>query len=523
MERYQAAAKADSTECRAHFRENAAQYYAVLGQYCKQLNTEELPETGLDKELLAAIEAQPLDLKYLNATLRTYQTFGVKYAIHQKRTLLGDEMGLGKTFQAMATLAALKAAGKHHFMVVCPASVLINWCRELQKHTQLEVTQIHGGDETQLRHWRENGDVAVTTYESISRFDLPEKFKFDALVVDEAHYVKNPEAQRTVAMQKLLAKTEYVLYMSGTPLVNRVEKLLQLIEEAQTATDEFFRCARLDCRLDEHKGCVRLRQPEWTQDILSPALHALECEVKQMAQVEENEVSRAELMDIVARLLSYRNTTAELVRLSETDTSVYWAESEGQERQYTNLRSALINVADVLREKLFETGNTCICTSATLSTGTHGMQYFAGRVGAESAETLQIGSPFNFAEQMRVVVARSMPPPPPASDEAEYRSALFGWITRALTESDGRAFVLFTSYNLLREMAPLLRPFCTENGWPLLVQGDGPDRTAMLRQFRDHIGSVLLGTDSFWTGVDVPGEAPKFPSNPPATPSPKPA
>ena len=230
LERYQAAAEADSTECRAHFRENAAQYYAVLGQYCKQLNTEELPETGLDKELLAAIEAQPLDLKYLNATLRTYQTFGVKYAIHQKRTLLGDEMGLGKTFQAMATLAALKAAGKHHFMVVCPASVLINWCRELQKHTQLEVTQIHGGDETQLRHWRENGDVAVTTYESISRFDLPEKFKFDALVVDEAHYVKNPEAQRTVAMQKLLAKTEYVLYMSGTPLVNRVEEMCFLVD-----------------------------------------------------------------------------------------------------------------------------------------------------------------------------------------------------------------------------------------------------------------------------------------------------
>ncbi len=338
-------------------------------------------------------------------------------------------------------------------------------------------------------------------------------FPNDFVILDEAHTIETVAAnQFGLALGE--AELKYDLLRLYNPHTRKgslrhfaTPKLLQLIEEAQTATDEFFRCARLDCRLDEHKGCVRLRQPEWTQDILSPALHALECEVKQMAQVEENEVSRAELMDIVARLLSYRNTTAELVRLSETDTSVYWAESEGQERQYTNLRSALINVADVLREKLFETGNTCICTSATLSTGTHGMQYFAGRVGAESAETLQIGSPFNFAEQMRVVVARSMPPPPPASDEAEYRSALFGWITRALTESGGRAFVLFTSYNLLREMAPLLRPFCTENGWPLLVQGDGPDRTAMLRQFREHVGSVLLGTDSFWTGVDVPGEA----------------
>lgn len=229
LDEYQGAAQADETECRAHFRENAASYYAALGQYCKHLNTEELPETGLSKELLEAIEAQQIDLKYLNATLRDYQTFGVKYAIHQKRTLLGDEMGLGKTFQAMATMAALKAEGKHHFMVVCPASVLINWQRELTKHTQLAVTKIHGADETALRHWRENGDVAVTTFESISRFELPEKFKFDMLVVDEAHYVKNPEAQRTVAMRKLLAKTDGVLYMSGTPLVNRVDEMCFLV------------------------------------------------------------------------------------------------------------------------------------------------------------------------------------------------------------------------------------------------------------------------------------------------------
>lgn len=225
---YREASDADETECRAHFRENAAAYYAALGQYCKHLNTQQ-QDTGLSKELLEAIEAQPLDLKYLNATLRDYQTFGVKYAIHQKRTLLGDEMGLGKTFQAMATMAALKAAGKHHFMVVCPASVLINWQRELTKHTQLAVTKIHGGDAQALLHWRENGDVAVTTFESISRFDLPEKFKFDMLVVDEAHYVKNPDAQRTVAMQKLLAKTEGVLYMSGTPLVNRVDEMCFLV------------------------------------------------------------------------------------------------------------------------------------------------------------------------------------------------------------------------------------------------------------------------------------------------------
>jgi len=229
IDAYEAVVNADLTECYAHFRENAAQYYAALEKYCKQLPIAQNSKAGLPEELIAQIEAMQIDLTGLKATLRSYQDFGVRYAVHQKRTLLGDEMGLGKTIQAIAAMVAMKAAGKHHFMVVCPASVLINWCREIQKFSDMEVTKIHGADEAALLHWRENGDIAVTTFESISRFELPEKFKFDFLVVDEAHYVKNPEAQRTVAMQKLLAKTDGVLYMSGTPLVNRVDEMCFLV------------------------------------------------------------------------------------------------------------------------------------------------------------------------------------------------------------------------------------------------------------------------------------------------------
>lgn len=230
LEAYRDASTADITECFAHFRENAARYYAALETYCKQLNMAQSTQAGLPQELVEQIEAVNPDLSGLKATLRSYQTFGVKYAVHQKRTLLGDEMGLGKTIQAIAAMIALKAEGMHHFMVVCPASVLINWCREIQKFSDLQVTKIHGADEDALLHWRENGDVAVTTYESISRFALPEKFTFDYLVVDEAHYVKNPAAQRTIAMRKLLAKTDGVLYMSGTPLVNRVDEMCFLVE-----------------------------------------------------------------------------------------------------------------------------------------------------------------------------------------------------------------------------------------------------------------------------------------------------
>lgn len=215
-------------DCWTDYKVNAPVYYAELEKLGLNWVKQDASH-GLPSQLAAEIEAQVLDLKYLKATLRSYQTFGTKYIVHQKKTLLGDEMGLGKTVQAIAAMTALAAEGKSHFMVVCPASVLINWCREIQKFSTLDVTKVHGKDEEALLHWRENGGVAVTTYESISRFSLPEKFRVAMVVTDEAHYVKNPDTQRTKALLKLLQKAEYTLFMSGTPLENRVEEMCFLV------------------------------------------------------------------------------------------------------------------------------------------------------------------------------------------------------------------------------------------------------------------------------------------------------
>lgn len=218
------------------FQQNASTYYAELEQLGLEWDQNDTATAGLPAQLAKEIEAQPLDLQYMKATLRSYQLFGAKYIVHQQKALLGDEMGLGKTIQAIAAMAALKAAGKSHFMVVCPASVLVNWCREIQKHSSLEVTKVHGNDEKALLYWRENGDVAVTTFESISRFTLPEKFPISMVVTDEAHYVKNPDTQRTKALLKLLNRTDHALFMSGTPLENRVEEMCFLVKCLQPET-----------------------------------------------------------------------------------------------------------------------------------------------------------------------------------------------------------------------------------------------------------------------------------------------
>lgn len=352
----------------------------------------------------------------------------------------------------------------------------------------------------------------------------------DFVILDEAHTIETVAAHQLGASLSQ-AELKYDLLRLYNPATRKgtlrhyaTPRLLQYIDDAQNAADLFFDNARQDCQLDARHGTIRLRQPGWTENTLSPTLGVLTDEILEMAKVCEHELTQAEFKDTAARLLAYSSAARDMVELSDLERCVYWAESSGQDGRYMNLRAALIDVAPVLRDKLFETGRTCICTSATLSAGEQGLAYFAGRVGAEAADTLKIGSPFNFADQMRIVVARSMPPPPPACDPEIYTAALLDWICRALDDSQGRAFVLFTSYSQLRQIAPLLRPYCTEHGWPLYIQGQDLTRSQMIQHFKSNIGSVLLGTDSFWTGVDVPGEAlsnvivTKIPFESPGTP-----
>lgn len=163
--------------------------------------------------------------------MRRYQEWGVKYILHQERVLLGDEMGLGKTIQAIATMVSLKNIGATHFVVVCPASVVTNWCREIVKHSKLKVYKAHGPTKkSEYNTWLEKGGVVVTTYESVTVFDFDPEYKFSQLIVDEAHYIKNRNAARTNRIIELSKHADRILLMTGTALENRVDEMISLID-----------------------------------------------------------------------------------------------------------------------------------------------------------------------------------------------------------------------------------------------------------------------------------------------------
>lgn len=212
------------------FRTNSAPFAITLEYICGMDAAGSTP-AAVPAELAQAVNERKLDLSLLRATLRPYQTFGTKYILSQRYSLLGDEMGLGKTMQAIAAMAALKAEGGGHFLVVCPASVLVNWCREIEKHSMLPVTEIHGADrKDELSAWLGGGCVAVTTYETARSITFPEGFSLSMLIADEAHYIKNPAALRTRALVRLCESAEHILFMTGTPLENNVDEMCALLD-----------------------------------------------------------------------------------------------------------------------------------------------------------------------------------------------------------------------------------------------------------------------------------------------------
>ncbi|QKG26414.1 SNF2-like protein [Actinomadura verrucosospora] len=187
-------------------------------------------EGFLPDDLAARVKAQPLDETYRRVSLRGYQSFGARFALVQRRVILGDEMGLGKTVQAIAAIAHLRAEGATHFLVACPASVVINWVREIEDRSRLAAHPLHGpGRAAALAEWADAGGIAVTTLDTLHALDVPEQVPVAMVVVDEAHYAKNPETRRAKAVAAWCARVERVLFLTGTPMENRVEEFRSLV------------------------------------------------------------------------------------------------------------------------------------------------------------------------------------------------------------------------------------------------------------------------------------------------------
>jgi ATP-dependent DNA helicase DinG len=380
-------------------------------------------------------------------------------------------------------------------------------------------------------------------------------FKNDFVIFDEAHQME-PVASRHIGLSVSSGQVRWALNRLWNPKTEkgllatlRRGAAVRLVADLLEQADAFFAnveaaCEELSQRQREapeggsasgRSGAatrrqwteLRIRRAELVMDNLTLPIQRLRETVSELVKASEDQEIGQELIECNRRLGELREEVAEFLGQSAQD-QVYWVERSGKAQRSVALNAAPLEVAGFLRRRLFESDTSIIMTSATLAVSANehrnaaataspasaparssnrnaaeGLNYFVKRIGAESATQLQVGTPFDYERQMKLHVVRKMPDP----REAGYADALEHWIEHFVRQTHGKAFVLFTNARLMRELGERMAPFFARLGIACLVQGTGTPRSTMLEEFKEDVDSVLFGTDSFWQGVDVPGEA----------------
>jgi ATP-dependent DNA helicase DinG len=240
--------------------------------------------------------------------------------------------------------------------------------------------------------------------------------------------------------------------------------------------------------------------PGWFGDVLDDglgliaALDGLEAAMKKRAGTDEPGTQPNEDASTIGRRAAEMRDHLTFLLEACDPKYVYFLETRNRG---VFLRAAPIDVSHIINEMLFDRMRATIMTSATL-TVEGSFDYVKGRLGVPHADSLRVASEFDFSEQAILYLPKKMPPP----KSPEYSEAVAREVRDVLQRTEGRAFVLFTSYAMLRTVRDLVEPYLQ---YPVIVQGSAP-RSTLLTQFRSTPNAVLFATSSFWQGVDVVGE-----------------
>jgi ATP-dependent DNA helicase DinG len=240
--------------------------------------------------------------------------------------------------------------------------------------------------------------------------------------------------------------------------------------------------------------------PGWFGDVLDDglgliaALNTLEAAMRKRAGTDEPGAQPNEDAATIGRRAAELREHLTFLLEAADPAFVYFLETR---HRGVFLRAAPIDVSRIIREMLVDRMRSTVMTSATLTVA-GSFDYVKGRLGVEDAESLRVPSEFDFSEQAILYLPKQMPPP----KSPQYSDAVAREVADLLRRTEGRAFVLFTSYAMLKTVRDLVEP---DLPYPVIVQGTAP-RSALLTQFRSTPNAVLFATSSFWQGVDVVGE-----------------
>ncbi|MFV1965507.1 MAG: ATP-dependent DNA helicase [Pirellulaceae bacterium] len=335
---------------------------------------------------------------------------------------------------------------------------------------------------------------------------------YDTVIFDEAHMLEGVAGSH-LGLSVTSGQVDYTLNKlyndrtnKGLLVHHHLAKPQEQVLRCRHASDEFFGDL-MEWAQQQTAQNGRVRESGIVENTLGPELVKLARMVERHAEGMDDEAQKTDLVSAQDRLYGLAGEMDQWLQHALPET-VYWLERSWSRRAHPRLTlaAAPIDVGGTLREHLFGPVKKVILTSATLSSGRHGsFDFFKSRIGLTQCVAHQLGSPFNFRQQAQLIVVRDMPDPSRQKQEFERRCAEM--VRRFVARTDGRAFVLFTSYEMIRRVGQQLTPWLASQDMALYSQADGVPRSRMIEQFKENPRGVLLGTDSFWQGVDVPGDA----------------
>ncbi|MCP4712584.1 MAG: helicase [Planctomycetes bacterium] len=387
----------------------------------------------------------------------------------------------------------------------------------------------HHGDcfyqRARRRLW--SGDLVVTNH-ALLFCDLALRLSGGSLlpaakhiIVDEAHNVENV-ASKHFGMRLSNLQVSFMLNrifnrrtQKGILAPYATGEVVKLIGDAYDRNEIFFNEV-LHFSEDQEAGGGngRVKSTGTFANMLSEPLKKLGDMLRQIGRSIEDEQEHAEIDSYMQRCREFAYGVEQFINQQLVD-HVYWVETRRRRSgPFAALCASPLDIGPTMKKVMFDPSESVILTSATLSTSGRrgendkedlsGFGFFATRLGLETFKTIQLGSPFDFENQVQVYVESGMPDP---NDRERFMPAAAATIKKYLQQSRGRAFVLCTSFKQLNQLEADLQEFCVENDFMLLSQGAGKNRSGLLEEFRNDTHSVLLGTDSFWQGVDVRGES----------------
>jgi len=333
-------------------------------------------------------------------------------------------------------------------------------------------------------------------------------FPDDFLVLDEAHTVPEVATEHfglrvtSYGVDRFLKSLYHPQRKRGLLQKLGSARERQLVEDCLDASSLFF--GHIRDRVLEKQPVVRIQSEEICEPLPPEPFKILNQLLVDLVNRLPDGPAHEELAEQRGKLGTYFTNIRQFLKLAAED-HVHWVERSGKQGQIVALRSAPIDVAPHIREALFEKDTSVVLTSATLAMGGQ-IEPFQHRIGAEQQRVIIEDSPFDYQRHMRVYVAADIPQPTPSNPRLALEE-LADYIRWCALKVSGGSLVLFTSYTDLNRCAEMLEPDFAAAERPLFVQGKLHSRTELTKRFKHAKNGILFGTDSFWTGVDVPGNA----------------